>query len=89
MPRTPRRPRPYNAVLVSAILARVYRHHLADGLSMGLFVEAFIEIEQALGDGIEADGVEALINYALNDSWIEAAEAALARRRRQRPTGGA
>jgi hypothetical protein len=67
---------PANLEQARETMARV--HHARDGgaLTQEVFVTAYLELEQALGDGVEADGIESLANLAEDDSWIEAAEAA-------------
>ena len=40
------------------------------------FVELSLEIERALGDGPESEGIEAALNLAKEPSWVDAFEAA-------------
>jgi hypothetical protein len=64
----------YDAERDRAILVRADAAREAGALTRELFLELYLELIDALGDGVERDGIEALSNLAEDDSWIEEAE---------------
>ena len=59
-----------------ALQAELSDLHDRGVLTKDRFLELAIEIERALGDGPESEGIEAALNLAKEPSWVDAFEAA-------------
>lgn len=55
-------------------LTRVARAFEQRTLTKALFVTAYSEAREALGDGIEAEAIEAITKYADGPAWVSEAE---------------
>jgi len=64
----------YDAERTRAAIECVDAAARAGTLTKELFVEAYRELAAALGDGPEAEGIEAILNYAEDESWVFEAE---------------
>lgn len=65
---------------VQGILEQAWGLYESGSLTRGGFVDAYVQLSDALGDGPEREGIEALANLAQDDAWITDAEASLAAR---------
>jgi len=67
---------------VRQILADAETLSRAGQLTIGAFAIAYADMADALGDGLEAEGMEAIELFAEDESWIDAGEDLLTERSR-------